>query len=221
LAFVLAPNDPTGWNIAAHVGVDLGRQMQGTLVDLAVAYANAVPEQLRKERDLLLIGRPGALALMSELGSALPAPFAPGSGLASEPDATVAYRTTHDASLGYLELLPAPWSAERSVLAVLGSTGQGLTWAGAALTTPKLRGALTGNLAVIRGDQIDSRDTRPKATVALATQPAATAQPEEVKRPNIFLLLAAGVVALIMLGGAIMLAVWWRRRGAKSQHASE
>jgi hypothetical protein len=221
LAFVLGTADPNGWNVAAQVAADLGRQMQGTLVDLVVAYGNAVPEQVRKERDLLLIGRPGKLALVSELGSILPAPFAPGSNLASEPDAPVAYRTARDASLGYLELLPAPWNNERTVLAVLGSTDQGLIWAGAALTTPKQRGALTGNLAVIHDEQIDSRDTRPKVTAAPTPQSAATTtQPEEAKRPNIFLLLAASVVALIMLGGAIALVMWWRRRGAQARHTS-
>jgi hypothetical protein len=126
---VLGIDDPTGWNIASQIAADLGRQMQGTLVDPIVAYADAVPEQVPKERDLLLIERPDKLVLASELGSALPAPFAPGSNLASEPDATVAYRMAPNTSLGYLELLPAPWSAERTVLAVLGSTDQGLVWA--------------------------------------------------------------------------------------------
>jgi cellulose synthase operon protein B len=218
LAFVLGTDDLTSWNVAAQIAADLGRHMQGTLVDLAAAYGNDLPEQVRKERDLLLVGRPGTLPLVSELGSAMPAPFTSGSAVASEPDATVAYRMPQDASLGYLELFPAPWSSERTVLAVLGSTDQGLTWAGAALTTPKLRGALMGNLAVIQGDQIDSRDTRPKTNAPTATQPSApTTQPEEAKRPSIFLLLAAGIMALIMLGGAIYLVVWWRRRGAKAQ----
>ncbi len=170
LAVVLAPNDPASWNVAAQISADLGRHMQGTLVDLAVAYGSAVPEHIRKERDLLLIGQPGKLTLLSELGSALPAPFEQGSALASESDAAISYRTTQEISLGYLELLPAPWSADRSILAVVGSTDQGLAWAGAALTTPQLRGALTGNLAVIQGDQIDSRDTRPKEANAPTPQ---------------------------------------------------
>jgi hypothetical protein len=220
LAFVLAAHDPTGWNTAAQIAIDLGRQMYGTLADLVVAYGDTVPEHVRKERDLLLIGRPGTLPLLSELGGALPAPFAPGSSLASEPDATVAYRTAQDASIGYLELFPAPWNAERTVLAVLGSTDQGVTWAGAALTTPARRGVLTGNLAVIKGDQIDSRDTRPKTTATPTPAPAATSpQPEDVKRPNIFLLLAAGIVALIGLSGAIALVIWWRRRGGRFRRA--
>jgi hypothetical protein len=220
LAFVLGAADPAGWNVAQQIAVELGKQMQGTLVDLAVAYADALPEQMRQERDLLLIGRPDQLGLVRELGSALPMPFAPGSSLASEPDAVIVYRMPRGASLGYLELLPAPWSAERTVLAVLGSTDQGLISAGAALTMPKLRGALTGNLAVIQGDRIDSRDTRPKAIAAPTPQPAATTLPEDAKRPNMFLLLAVSVVALIMLGGAIFVVVWWRRRGAKAQRTA-
>lgn len=220
MAFVLDAADPQGWNIAAHIAADLGRQMQGTLVDLVAAYGDAVPEQLRSERDLLLIGRPDKLALARELGNALPAPFAPGSNLASEPDAAVSYRTGAGASLGYLELLPAPWSADRTILAVLGSTAEGLGWAGAALTTPKLRGTLSGNLAVIQADRIDSRDTRPKATGSPTPQPTPTAaQAEEAKPPSILLLLAAGIVVLMILGGAIA-AVVWRRRAARIRLAA-
>jgi hypothetical protein len=218
LAFVLGTDDLAGWNVAAQLAADLGRQMQGTLVDLVAVYGKDLPEQVHKERDLLLVGQPSTLPLVSELGSAMPAPFTTNSAVASDPDATVAYRTAQDASVGYLELFPAPWSSERTVLAVVGSTDQGLAWAGAALTTPKLRGALAGNLAVIQDDQVDSRDTRPKTTAPTTPQPSApTTQPDETKRPSIFLLLAGGVVGLIMLGGAIFMVVWWRRRSAKAQ----
>ena len=75
--------------------------------------------------------------------------------------------------------------------------------------------------AVIQGEQIDSRDTRPKGSAAPTTKPAeAAAEPEEAKRPNTFLLLAAGVVVLIVLGGASFLVIWWRRRSARIRPAA-
>ncbi|HEX6288957.1 MAG TPA: cellulose biosynthesis cyclic di-GMP-binding regulatory protein BcsB, partial [Herpetosiphonaceae bacterium] len=142
-ALIVAEDDPRSWSIATAIAFDLGRQMQGTLVDLAAAFGSAVPPQVRQERDLLIVGRPSALTIVGELGAALPAPFAAGSDLAAEPNAPVVYRRSQGEHVGYLQLLAAPWSKERAVLAVLGSTDQGLGWAGAALTTPRLRSQLS------------------------------------------------------------------------------
>lgn len=214
MAFVLGTNDPNGWNIAQQIANDLGKQMQGSLVDLLVVYANSVPEDVRQQRDLLVVGRTDQIPLLGDLSSVLPAPFAPGSALASEPDAPVEYRMPKDASLGYLNILPAPWNANRTILTVLGSTDEGLRWAGEALTTPKLRGTLTGNTAVIQGERIDSHDTRIKAVVPTPT-PTPTAPTADSQRTSIFLLIALSVVGLILLGSILYLFLWWRRRKTK------
>lgn len=214
VAFVLGVNDPAGWEVAAAVALDLGTRMQGLLADLVVVYADAVPEEVRLERNLLLVGRVDSLPILAELAAALPAPFASGSTLATEPDAPVSYRLGEGASVGYLQLLDAPWSTERIVLAVLGSTNEGLAWAGAALTTPRLRSSLKGNLAVVRGEQIESRDTRSAGEkIAPEAESVATAE-DALAGPNIFLLLGitSGSLAVLVVGvGAV---VWWLRRRA-------
>lgn len=219
-AFVLGADDPAGWESAARIALDLGGRMQGAPTGLTVAYADAVPEEVRQERDLLLVGRVDALPLLAELGAALPAPFAPNSVLATEPGAAVTYRLEAGASVGYLQLCSAPWSTDRTVLAVLGSTNEGLTWAGAALTTPTLRAALKGNLAVIRGEQVESRDTRSEAS---EPPPSADPEPEaeaSTDTPNTLVLLGVAggaLVGLIVIAGGV---IWWLRLRGKRRAAA-
>lgn len=177
LAFVLAPNDPTGWNLAAQIAFDLGDRSEAMLANLAVAYADAVPEEVRQGRDLIVVGRPSTLPILAELGDALPAPFAPGSDMATERNLQVIYNLPPGTDVGYLELLAAPWNNQRAVLAVLGSTNQGLQWVGAALTVPGLRSQLAGNFAAISGDQVVAADTR---FLVAAAVPQGTAQPGDV-----------------------------------------
>jgi hypothetical protein len=190
--------------------------MQGDLAELRAAYADALPDDLRATHDLLVVGRPSKLALVGELGPALPAPFPSGGDIASEADGPVSYRIAPGASVGYLQLLPAPWAGGRTVLAVLGSTDEGLRWAGAALTDAKQRAALSGNLAVVRGQQIESRDTRPKGAAQVSPTPTPTETPPASApaggRPTVLLLGAAALLGLLALGAAVALIVWWRRR---------
>jgi hypothetical protein len=214
VAFVVPADDPVAWDVAMQIAVDLGRQSPGALADLAVV-SGVVPEQLRRERDLVLVGRPSALPLIAELSAALPAPFAAGSDLAADPPTQVIYRRASDASVGYIELLAAPWDAQRSVLAALGSTDEGLRWAGAALTMPERRSRLSGNLAVVDDDQIEAIDTRPSAGDATeeAAQPEAS---QSAARPlSRMILLAAGSVALLLLIIVVSLLLLWRRRRSR------
>ena len=89
----------------------------------------------------------------------------------------VRFRLPADASVGYLELFPAPWSQDRAVLAVLGSTVQGVQWAGVSLTLPELRGQLANNLAIIQEQQIVvSGQIMPVGDLA-APQPVAAGVP--------------------------------------------
>jgi hypothetical protein len=228
LALVLSPADPISWEVATTLIFDLGAQMQGPLVDLAVVYGDDLPEQIRAERHLLLVGRPSQLPLIAELDSALPAPFE-GGDLATEPEALIVYRTGEDVSMGYLQLLAAPWNAERTILAVLGSSDTGVEWAGAALTTPELRSKLAGNLAVVQDEQIESSDTRSTDADVAAEAAAADTEAEaeghsgehSLDRQSLMLLLALAGGALVVLGGLVFIAVWWRQRRIKRQLATE
>lgn len=159
-AFVLAPNDPNAWNVAAQIAYDLGYTSGAPLADVGVVFADAVPESVRKTRDWVLIGKPTTLALLNDLRDVLPAPFEPGSDLAVERNVRVVYRIPANASVGYLELMNAPWNNERVILGVLGTDEAGVRAAGAALVTPRLRVQLSGNYAFVNGEQIVNGDSR-------------------------------------------------------------
>ncbi|MBU0511539.1 MAG: cellulose biosynthesis cyclic di-GMP-binding regulatory protein BcsB, partial [Chloroflexi bacterium] len=159
-AFVLAPGDPNGWLVALQIAADLGNQSGISLANLIAVFDGAIPDEVRQMRDLIIVGLPSTLPILTELADVLPASFEAGSDLAIERNLQVSYRLLPGVSVGYLELLSAPWNNQRAVLAILGSTNQGVQWSGNALTTPRLSGRLTGDFAAINNEQVVTTDTR-------------------------------------------------------------
>jgi len=160
VAFVLPQADITAWKAAVRLASDLGVKTNGNLVELSAYLAHELPVEIRQSHDLLVVGKASELDILAELYSSLPAPFEPGSDLATERSIQVTYRISPGTSLGYLEILPAPWATSRTILAVLGSTDAGLEWAAQALTISQLSNRLSGDFAVINGEQIISADSR-------------------------------------------------------------
>lgn len=160
VTFVLAKDDSLGWNIASSLATQLGRLTFGRLVELTVTFSDAVPEELRQDNDIFVVGKPSQHPFVTDLNSNLPASYSEGSDIANESGPGVVYRLPEGTSVGYLQLITSPWNAKRAVLAVLGSTDQGLDWAGNALTDPVLRGKLSGNYAVVSNQQVVTADTR-------------------------------------------------------------
>lgn len=160
LAFILPQKDAIAWNIAGKLANDLGRRSYGDLIELKAVYGDTVPEDVRNQNNLIVIGKASELPILGIIAGNMPAPFAEGSNLATESSMTITYRLPPDINLGYLELFPSPWDAGRTTLGIFGSTAQGLSWAGNALTTPLLRGKLAGNFAVINDQQVLTSDSR-------------------------------------------------------------
>jgi cellulose synthase operon protein B len=222
LAFVLPDDDPAAWRVAAEIAFDLGKSVGGAFIDLAVAYGHDVPDIVRQSRDLIVVGRPSTLPLIAELETALPAPFEPGSDLATEPDTRVSYRLPAGVSLGYLELLKAPWNDERAILAVLGTAGEGLAWSGRSLTEGDLRGQLAGDFTVINGEQIISMDTRLSAgsgSELVLSMPDGGPGPAAgngfpiVERPAWVLpVLVLSTALMFVVAGLVMIVSWRQRR---------
>ena len=79
------------------------------------------------------------LPWLSWINASLPAPFAPSSDIAVERGMRVTYRLPEGTDLGYVQLLSSPWNSARTILAVMGSSDKGLTWAGNAITDPRWR----------------------------------------------------------------------------------
>ncbi len=173
IAFVLAPSDPASWEVAAQIAADLGNQVTGNLIDLDVAYGDAVSPEVRNQRNVLIIGLPNQIKLITELKDDLPAPFDMTTNQAYNRDTQVVFRTAVGQDVGYAELLRAPWDPQRLVLAILGSSPQGLVYARDVFTSPDLRTRLGGTFATIVGKQIFISGAH-LANLASSTTSAAT-----------------------------------------------
>ena len=165
VAFILPQQNLAAWDVAVQIAFNLGRSANGAPFDLAIAYDGQIPEEVRRNHDLIIIGLPMELAIITELRNALPAPFEEGSNVAILTNLPVEYRLPEGVELGYLELLNAPWDSARTILAVLGNATGGVQQAGGALTRAALRSTIKGDFALINGETISSTDTRTGSVV--------------------------------------------------------
>jgi len=157
-AFILPKNDTGALIAASKVAFDLGSKSFENLALYKVYYDDDISEEVKKEKNLIIVGKPANMQIFSELGDKLPVPFKPGSNIAEESVLRIAYRLPEKIDVGYLEMMSSPWNDKRTILAVLGSSDLGLDWAVKALT--KSGGKLTGNYATTNGKDVFSSDTR-------------------------------------------------------------
>ncbi|HRJ55838.1 MAG TPA: cellulose biosynthesis cyclic di-GMP-binding regulatory protein BcsB [Anaerolineales bacterium] len=160
VAFVVPTSDPQSWSVAAQIASYLGSLATGTVITPRAVFANLIPDEVRESKDMIIVGRATQLPIIGLLGDAMPSPFEAGSDLATERGLQVSYSLPAGTNVGYIQVLPAPWNTSLTVLAVMGSTPTGLTWAGDAMTTTELIAQLKGTFAVVNGTQILTADTR-------------------------------------------------------------
>jgi hypothetical protein len=160
LAFVLPKDDSVSWAQASKIAYLLGGNTNLVIPDVSAYYADEIPEEILRNKDLIIIGRATTLAIMNEINNSLPAPFESGSDEAIQPAMLVNYRLIPGVSVGYLQLIPSPWNGDRTTLAVLGNTNEGIPMAGEALVNPDISSKLQGNFAIIYNNQVVSTDTR-------------------------------------------------------------
>ena len=158
-AFVLPSNDRVAWSIAGDIAYDLGASSTGSILDMGAFYDGALPEEVF-DRDLILIGQPANLKIISDLRESLPAYFDEGSNIAVLNSQQVIYRISSEKSLGYLETFSSPNNAGRTILAILGTNQEGLKASSSVLLAPRSREVLNGNFATIDGDKPFVVDTR-------------------------------------------------------------
>jgi cellulose synthase operon protein B len=234
MAFVLSESDPESWQTALSIASELGTQANSQFIDLVAAYSSAVPEELRNSRDLLIVGRPTQLPLLAEINDSLPAPFAAGSDQAISRITQITFRTEGE-SVGYLQLLRSPWNQQRTVLAVLGSSPEGLGWAGQALIRGSLRSRLGGTFALVVNEQIFIGGTRLATPIQEPPPPAATttgvitstnvispgerpatnypdARPPS-SGPSLLLPLSISIGTMLLVVGGIAAFMWTRQNG--------
>lgn len=229
--FVVSEDDPQAWSTAGKIAYTLGDLAGGSLLSLDAAFGKDLAALQTPGRNLILVGKPSLLPAVSQLGDAMPARFEPNSNEALLENQQIVYRFSGDKSLGYLELFTAPWDDTSTILAVLGTTDDGLAFAGDALLTSRIRDALRGNFATLDQDRPSVVDTRTgqglgRLPVELApviigqetpasTSPDAGPAPIEDDRGGI--LLAIQVIAGLMVLVVILAFIFRKRRSQPNQ----
>ena len=177
---------------------------------MSVYYSDQVPQGDREKYNFLVIGLPSQSQIVSEMNSSLPVPFLSGDNLPAINSSQVTYRVSPDSPLGYLEMFPSPWNSNDIILAALGNTPRGLSWATSALIDPTLRSNLAGNFDVINNRQVLTEDTRVSSIIpatsvptlqpgVIALQPNAGVSATSPARPRWLLPLIVVAVFLIVL----------------------
>ena len=226
IAFILAKNDPAAWAVASQIAYGFGNRVNGPILNPAVAFDGAIPDEIHNNRDLIIVGLPTDLKFLADLKDSLPAPFDANQNTPLVKNQQVTYRFSPGTSLGYLELLAAPWNPARTILVVVGSTNEGIQMAGNALTDPALRGRLTGNFALVNADNISVVDTQTGIGLGgIAANPVATSQavlPVPTLLPSVpvarpvWILPVVGVLVVLIVVILIFALIASRRESLKS-----
>jgi hypothetical protein len=156
VAFILPKSAPDSLRIAGKLAYDYGKTVTPLIPNLAAAYADDIPDEIRNGRSLIVIGKANALPLLTEINDRLPAPFNLDDNTASEGNMQVTYRIPAGVSVGYVELLYSPYNFEKTMLIVSGNTDEGLVMAGNALLQADLKNQLAGLFAITNGTQVAS-----------------------------------------------------------------
>jgi hypothetical protein len=160
LMFAL-PDTPTVGELGAalRLAASLGNSAGGKTIMPVVMTGNDHPLQAPRDYHIIALGRPSRIALIQQVNAQLPQPFLPGSDEIEQRVDDVVLRLPPGIDLGYLQLIPSPWNEARALLTVTGTTDNGLNGAVniASYRTWELK---SGNLAVIRGSDVNTIDTR-------------------------------------------------------------
>jgi len=160
LAFVLQSDDLNTWKSALQVARYLGDRSNGPISMPRVFIDGDFTDDDLANYNLIVMGIPSKMSFMNKLNLVLPVPFDISTDQVVNTYSQVTYRIPLNISQGYVELLTSPWNSEKLVLAALGNTAEGVTWAGLSLNDSPLRGQLAGNFAVINRTQVKTADTR-------------------------------------------------------------
>lgn len=147
--FVL-PDQPSlsVYNYLAQLVLRLGSLNQTETFAARVAFASDVEESMLENYHLIVLGLPSQNTLLTKINKDLPQPFTPDTNLLAPLAVdTVAFLPDENRDAGLLELISSPWNAEYSLLAISGTTEEGVRLALQTLLEPAR--PLNGNLAVV------------------------------------------------------------------------
>ena len=232
VAIILPDDDPAAWETAGTLLFDLGNQAAIPLADFAVAFADAIPEELNETYEWILVGQPIDLPILQTLGDDLPAPFIANSNKLAESAFPVSYQVPDGRETGFLELLRAPDDATRTIIAILGNSDDSVRWAAEKLIDPSQHN-LNGNFALVTDSEVSISNTAfepvttPTITTTLSLTETVTGNSSAVETlvtststdngesPDWLLpvlMATAGLIVLILVGVAIYYLIKWMRR---------
>jgi hypothetical protein len=137
-----------------------GHASNGSEFAPVVTLGKIKPEVEMGDYHIVAMGRPSLNPVIQQLNEHLPQPFLLDSDRVETKWSKIIFRLPVDVSLGYVELIPSPWNASRSVLFITGTSDEGVIWAARSLVSGDSVRQLSGNLVVVRDRDIQSIDTR-------------------------------------------------------------
>ncbi|MBI5825097.1 MAG: cellulose biosynthesis cyclic di-GMP-binding regulatory protein BcsB [Chloroflexi bacterium] len=211
-AFILPKDNPASWKIAGKLAYRLGETVNPFIASLSVAYADDVPQLMRDNYSLIVIGKASTLPFLLEINDALPAPFDFTTDTASERQMQIVYRIPQGVSVGYLELMASPFNSERTLMLVAGNSDDGLVFAGNALLVNELQNQLAGVFAVTNGVQVATGKASapfsivgsgvPGSELIVATPISSNTGQQNLVEPPSWLLsvfIASGIITLFVI----------------------
>lgn len=130
--------------LVTRLGSGTGRES----TSIQVKYASEVAQDSRQNHHLILLGTPAENVLLSEINDSLPQPFADDNGtLKPLVVDTVALLPDSSRDAGLMQILGSPWNEENTILALTGTSPEGVELAVQTLLYQPRQ--LEGNLAVV------------------------------------------------------------------------
>ncbi len=144
-----------------HIGLVLGSNSQSKDLMPRVIFGQDATAPLVSGSNVIAIGLPRANPFIRDANVLLPQPFVPGTNDIFQKVDRPIYGILPGTDLGIIQQVVSPWSkgGSQALLAVTGTTDKGVSWAVNALS--RSNSGLKGDLAIVRGDQVYSVDTRP------------------------------------------------------------
>lgn len=148
-SFLVLPDDPVLLKDGLQVAVALGRHSSGGSTELQAGTASSLTEEVRGAFELIAYGLPENNEVIAAVAARLPLALRPGSERTLQNARSVLLGVKDAANLGFLELVPSPWNAERALLVVSGTSPEM-----ARHSYKALRDRLpTGNVAIVSNDE--------------------------------------------------------------------
>jgi hypothetical protein len=159
LMFVL-PETPIfdEWRQAIRISATIGQGAEGSILAPKLFLGDNWSPDMLNNHHIVAIGRPSRNTLLQAINHVLLQPFVPGSDMLEQKLNDVVLHTLPGTSLGILQITRGPEDGKHGLLAVTGTTDEGVAWAGDALRRRFVK-LNKGNLAFIQEEQVTTIDT--------------------------------------------------------------